>query len=165
MKWVSRARKHTICRLRGTVLLNVGALSTFPKIFTSWSFRSSAAFLMESLGTYTAPHGTLLERRAAEHLAHLSFEFFASARDKPWFGKDFSEGGVGRGGELSGDNEGCGVADGEEWRWQCQILVERARALVFPLGFTNPLQVAARWQTLPRMDSRNDKLNRHNGCG
>ena len=109
--------------------------------------------------------GTVLERRAAEHLAHFSFEFFASARDKPWFGKDFSEGGVGRGGELSGDNEGCGVADGEQWRWQCQILVERARALVFPLGFTNPLHVAARWQTLPRMDSRNDKLNWHNGCG
>ena len=29
-------------------------------------------------------------------------------------------------------------------------LVERAHALAFPLGFTNTLHVAARWQTLPQ---------------
>ena len=100
--------------------------------------------------------GTVLERRAAEHLAHFSFEFFASARDNPWFSRDVNEGGVGCGGELLANDEWCDVADGEvadgvaEWRWQCQILVERARGLAFPLGYTNPLHVAARWQTLPQ---------------
>ena len=88
--------------------------------------------------------GTVLERRAAEHLAHFSFEFFASARDKPSFSRDVNEGGVGRGGKLLGDNEGCEVADGEEWRSQCQTLVERARGLAFLLGYTNPLHVTAR---------------------
>ena len=40
---------------------------------------------------------------------------------------------------LANDEE-CGVADGEvadgvaEWRWQCQILVERVHDLAFPLG-------------------------------
>ena len=89
--------------------------------------------------------GTVLEHKAAEYLAHFSFEFFTSARDKPWFKTDFNDGGIGRGGELSGDNEGCEIADSEEWRWQCQTLVERAHTL---LGFTNPLHVAARSQTL-----------------
>ena len=84
--------------------------------------------------------GTVLERRAAEHLAHFSFKFFASARDNPWFRRDVNEGGVGCGGELLANDEECGVADGgvahgvAEWRWQCQILVERACDLAFPLG-------------------------------
>ena len=90
--------------------------------------------------------GTVLERKVAEHLAHFSFELFASARDNPWFKRDFYDDGVGREGELSGGSEGCEVADGEEWRWLCQTLVERALALAFPLGFTKPLHVAARWQ-------------------
>ena len=95
--------------------------------------------------------GTVLERRAAEHLADFSFEFFASARDKPWFSRDVNEGGVGRVDELLADDEGCGVADGvAEWRWQYQILVVRARGLAFPLVYTNPLHVAVRWQTLPQ---------------
>ena len=53
--------------------------------------------------------GTVLERKAAEHLAHFSFELLASARDKPWFKRDFNDGA-----ELSGDNDGCEVVDGEE---------------------------------------------------
>ena len=36
--------------------------------------------------------GTVLERKAAEHLAHFSFEFFVSAGDKPWFKRDFNDG-------------------------------------------------------------------------
>ena len=94
--------------------------------------------------------GTLLERRAAEH---FYFEFFTSTRDKPWFSTDFNERGNGREGEFSGDNEECGVADDEEWRWQCKILVERARALVFPLRFTNRLY------GLPQYGFANDKLD------
>ena len=73
--------------------------------------------------------GTVLGHKAAEHLVHFSFELLASARDKPWFKRDFNDGGVGWGGELSGDNDGCEVADGEQWGWQCQTLVERVRTL------------------------------------
>ena len=79
--------------------------------------------------------GTVLERKAAEHLAHFSFELLASARDKPWFKRDFSDAGVERGGELSGDDNECEVADGEEWRWQCQTQVERAYAIPQPINF------------------------------
>ena len=109
--------------------------------------------------------GTVLERRAAEHLAHFSFEFFASARDKPWFRRDVNEAGVGRGGELLGDNEGCGVADGEEWRWQCQILLERARGLAFPLRYTIRYVWLQGDKHYRKMDSRNDRLDQQNRCG
>ena len=71
---------------------------------------------MEFLGTYTAPYWDSVRSRAAEHLAHFSFEFFASVREKPRFSRDVNEGGAVQGGKLLGDNEGCVVADGEEWR-------------------------------------------------
>ena len=102
---------------------------------------------MESLGAYTAPHWDSVRTESSRDLAHFSSELLASARDKSWFRRDFNDCGVGRGGELSGDNDKCEVADGEEWRLQCQTLVERAHALADPLGFTNLLYVAARWQT------------------
>ena len=35
--------------------------------------------------------GTVLERQAAEHLAHFSLEPLALARGKPWFNRDFNE--------------------------------------------------------------------------
>ena len=44
--------------------------------------------------------GAELEPRAAEHLAQFCLELLVSARDKPWFKRDFSDGVVGRGGEL-----------------------------------------------------------------
>ena len=37
------------------------------------------------------------------------------------------------------------LLSGDDWR--CQILVERAHGLAFPLGYANPLHVAARLQT------------------
>ena len=55
-RWVSRSRELTICRFRCTILLNVRALFTFPMVIASRGFRTSAAFLMESLGTYAAPY-------------------------------------------------------------------------------------------------------------
>ena len=60
--------------------------------------------------------GTVLEHKTAKHLVHFSLELSVSARDKPWFKRDFNDGGVGRGGELSGGVNGCVVADGEECR-------------------------------------------------
>ena len=88
--------------------------------------------------------GTVLARKAAENLAHFSLEILASARDKPWSQRDFNDGGVGRGGEVSGCVAKCELADDEECRWQCQTQVERTQALASPLGLTNPLHVAAR---------------------
>ena len=110
--------------------------------------------------------GTVLERRAAEHLAHFSFEFFASARDNPWFSRDVNEGGVGCGGELLANDEGCGVADGvAEKRWQYQILVERRVDLRFLWG----TRICCTWlqggKHYRNMDSHNDKLDQHNGYG
>ena len=86
----------------------------------------------------------MLERKAAEHLAHFYLEVLASARDKPWSKRDFNDGGVGRGGEVSGCAAGCELADDAECRWQCQIRVEKTRALADLLGLTKPLHVAAR---------------------
>ena len=71
--------------------------------------------------------GTALERKAAEHLAHFSLEILASARDKPWSKRDFSDGNVGRGGEVSGSVAECELTDDEEGRWQCQARVKRTR--------------------------------------
>ena len=86
---------------------------------------------------------TVLERRAAEHLANTSLELLASARDRPWFKRDFNDGG-----EMSGWVDGCALADDEECRWQCQTRVDRTQAVMVLLGFINPLHVAERWQTL-----------------
>ena len=86
----------------------------------------------------------MLERKAAKHLAHFSLEILASARDKPWSKRDFSDGGVGRGGEVTGCVAECELAHNEECRWQCQTRVERTRALAGLLGLTKPLHVAAR---------------------
>ena len=86
----------------------------------------------------------MLERKAAEHLAHFSLEILATARDKPWSKRDFNDGGVGRGGEVSSCITECELADDEECRWECQTQVERMRALAGLLGLTNPLHVAAR---------------------
>ena len=86
----------------------------------------------------------MLERKAAEHLAHFSLEILASARDKPWSKRDFNDGGVERGGEVSGCVAECELADDEEFRWQCQTRVERTRALAGFLGLTKPLHMAAR---------------------
>ena len=61
--------------------------------------------------------GTVLERKAAEHLAHFSLEVLASARDKPWSKRDFNDGGVGRRGKVSGCVAECEPADNEECRW------------------------------------------------
>ena len=36
--------------------------------------------------------GKVLERKAAENLANLSLELLASARDKPWFKRNFNDG-------------------------------------------------------------------------
>ena len=56
----------------------------------------------------------MLERRAAEHLHILLLEILTSARDKSWSKRDFSDGGVGRGGEMSGCVVECELADDEE---------------------------------------------------
>ena len=45
---------------------------------------------------------------------HFSLEILASARDKPWSKRDFNDGGVGRGGEVSGCVAECELADDEE---------------------------------------------------
>ena len=92
--------------------------------------------------------GTMLERKAAKHFAHFSLELLDSAVDKPWFKRDFNDGGVGRGGKVSGWVGWCPLAGVEECRWQSQVRVERMQALALLLGFTKPLHVAARWQTL-----------------
>ena len=88
--------------------------------------------------------GTVLEHKAAEHLAHFPLENLASARDKPWSKRGFNDGGVGRGGEVLGCVAECELADDEECRWECQTRVERTRALAGLLGLTKPLHVAAR---------------------
>ena len=67
---------------------------------------------MEFLCRYIASYGTVLERKAAKHLAHFSLELLVSARDKPWFKTEFNDGGVGREGEVSGWVDGCPLADG-----------------------------------------------------
>ena len=90
--------------------------------------------------------GTVLECRAAKHLVHFSLEFLASARDMLWFKSEFNDGGMGRAGKVSCWLDECPF--GKECRWQCQMQVENMCALVVPLGFTKPLQVALRWQTL-----------------
>ena len=64
--------------------------------------------------------GTMLERRAAKHLAHFSLEFLASARDMPWFKSEFNDGGVRRSEEVSGWVDEYPLAVGEECNWQCQ---------------------------------------------
>ena len=38
----------------------------------------------------------MLERKAAEHLAHFSLELLTSARDMPWLKSEFNKGGVRR---------------------------------------------------------------------
>ena len=44
----------------------------------------------------------MLENKAAEHLAHFSLEFLASAKDMPWLKSEFNDGEMGRTGEVSG---------------------------------------------------------------
>ena len=78
----------------------------------------------------------MLERKAAEHLAHFSSEILASARDKPWSKRDSNDGGVGRGGEVSGCVAECERANDEECRWQCQTQVKRTQALAGLLRLT-----------------------------
>ena len=63
----------------------------------------------------------MLERRAAEHLHTLLLEILASARDKSWSKRDFSHGGVGRGGEMSDCVVECELADDEE----CNVYLPR----------------------------------------
>lgn len=92
--------------------------------------------------------GRVLECKAARHLAHFSLEFLASSRDMPWFKSEFNDGGVGCEGEKTGWVNECLLDVCEECRWHFQIRVESICALVGPLGFTKPLQVATRWQTL-----------------
>ena len=62
----------------------------------------------------------MLERKAAEHLAHFSLEILASARDKPWSKRDFNDDSVGHGGEVSDCVVECELADNEQCRWQYQ---------------------------------------------
>ena len=69
--------------------------------------------------------GTVLQRKAADHLAHFSLEILASARGKPWSKRNFNDDGVGRGGEVSGCVAKCELADDEECRWQCQTRMEK----------------------------------------
>ena len=52
-----------------------------------------------------------MEHKAVEHLAHFSLEILASARDKPWFRRDFNDGGMGHGGEVLGCFAECEFAD------------------------------------------------------
>ena len=86
----------------------------------------------------------MLERKAAENSAHFSLETLASAREKPWSNKDFNDGAVGRGGEVSGYVAECELLDDEECRWQCQTRLEKTWALAGLLGLTNSLYVVAR---------------------
>ena len=107
--------------------------------------------------------GTVLEHRAAEHLAHFSLGFLASARDKPWFKRDFNDGGVGHGGELSSGDDGWVVADvssGDDsarlgWREH------------MPLKFLWGLRIRYLWlqgdKHDRKMGSPNGKLGQHNG--
>ena len=64
--------------------------------------------------------GTVLEHKAAEHLAQFSLEILASASDKPWSKRDCNDCGVVHGGEVSclvSDCVAeCELADNEERR-------------------------------------------------
>ena len=80
----------------------------------------------------------MLEHKAAEHLAHFSLEILASARDKPWSKRDFNDGGVGRGDEVSSRVAECELADNEECRWQYQTRVERVRGPCRSSGINKP---------------------------
>ena len=71
----------------------------------------------------------------------------------PWLKREFNDGGVGHVGPVWCWIGGCSLAVGEEWRWQCQIWVESMRAFAVALGFTKPLQVVLRWQTLAQEGS------------
>ena len=87
--------------------------------------------------------GAVLEHKA---------ELLASAREKPWFKRDFNDGVVGLGGEVWGWVGECPLADGEKCRWQSQVRVKRTRALVVCL------QGGRHYR---RMNLHDGKLGRH----
>ena len=66
----------------------------------------------------------------------------------PLFKGEFNDRGVGHQEKVSGWVDECPFAVGEECKWLSQIRVESRQALVVPIWFTKPLQVALRWQTL-----------------
>ena len=74
-----------MCRFRRTVLVSVGALFTFPMVIPSRvkAFGPVLHFSWNPLEHALLLTGTVLECKAAEHLAHFSFKLLASARDKP----------------------------------------------------------------------------------
>ena len=123
-----------------------------PHDVTRWSCRASAAFLMNPFTAIIAPYRDSIWLQGGK--TFTTFFFFislASAKGKPWFSKDFREGG-GRA-EVSWRSCCCLDCCWLEWvmatvelcRKHFQIWVANSRCLASPHELGKPLQVGIKW--------------------